>query len=161
MARHSETTGGEASEQTPLLAKPAVTNGHGSVSVPTAEVPVEEPLIGNGANGTILKPGTDDEESQGQGEVEDATDRSHAARIISVLLIGIFVAHADGSILLATHPIIASEFNDLENSSWLITGFALAGAATQTLYGKLSDIYGRKTLVITAYIIFVVGCAIV
>jgi hypothetical protein len=46
---------------------------------------------------------------------------------------GIFVAHADGSILLATHPIIASEFNDLENSSWLITGFALAGAATQTL----------------------------
>ncbi|KAG7284035.1 hypothetical protein NEMBOFW57_010394 [Staphylotrichum longicolle] len=33
--------------------------------------------------------------------------------------------------------------------------------ATQTLYGKLSDIYGRKTMVITAYLIFVVGCAIV
>jgi hypothetical protein len=88
MARHSETTGGEASEQTPLLAKPADTNGHGSVSVSTTEVPVEEPLIGNGANGAILKTGTDDEESQGEGELEDATDRSHAARIISVLLIG-------------------------------------------------------------------------
>lgn len=47
--------------------------------------------------------------------------------------LGIFVAHADGSIMLATHPIIASEFNDLENSSWLITGFSLAAAATQAL----------------------------
>jgi hypothetical protein len=65
----------------------------------------------------------------------------------------------------------------LKNSSWLITSFALAGAATQALvriqgtacemaqkltysatkYGKLSDIYGRRTLVIIAYVIFVVG----
>ena len=47
--------------------------------------------------------------------------------------IGIFVGNADGSILLATHPIIASEFNDLKNSSWLITSFALAGASTMAL----------------------------
>lgn len=89
------------------------------------------------------------------------------------------MGNADGSILLATHPIIASEFNDLGNSSWLITSFTLAGAATQTLvsllhpmttkwlgilcsfkqkkYGKLSDIYGRKSLVIIAYTIFMVG----
>ena len=46
---------------------------------------------------------------------------------------GIFVGNADGSILLATHPIIASEFNDLKNSSWLITSFALAGASTMAL----------------------------
>ncbi|KAH6623799.1 major facilitator superfamily domain-containing protein [Chaetomium tenue] len=163
MAQHSETTGDQPSEQTPLLGKDANANGHGGVSVSAVEVPVEEPLVGNGngVNGAILKTGTDDEESQGQGEVEEAVNRNHVAQIILVLLIGIFVAHADGSILLATHPIIASEFNDLENSSWLITGFALAGAATQTLYGKLSDIYGRKSLVITAYVIFVVGCAIV
>ena len=47
--------------------------------------------------------------------------------------VGIFVANADGSILLATHATIASDFNDLGNSTWLITSFALAGAATQTL----------------------------
>lgn len=34
---------------------------------------------------------------------------------------------------MATHPLIASEFNDLANSTWLITGFALAGAVTQPL----------------------------
>ena len=46
---------------------------------------------------------------------------------------GIFVGNADGSILLATHPVIASEFNDLKNSSWLMTSFALAGASTMAL----------------------------
>ena len=32
-----------------------------------------------------------------------------------------------------TYPVIASEFNDLKNATWLVTSFALAGAATQTL----------------------------
>ena len=43
------------------------------------------------------------------------------------------MAEIDGSIVMATHPLIASEFNDLGNSTWLITGFALAGAVTQPL----------------------------
>jgi MFS family permease len=43
------------------------------------------------------------------------------------------VAEIDGSIVMATHPLIASEFNDLSNSTWLITAFALAGAVTQPL----------------------------
>ncbi|KAL2179355.1 major facilitator superfamily domain-containing protein [Thermothelomyces heterothallicus CBS 202.75] len=97
-------------------------------------------------------------DSNGEGGVSLSVEEVPAKVLLSE---SIFVAHADGSILLATHPVIASEFNDLENSSWLITSFALAGAATQTLYGKLSDIYGRKTLVIVAYVIFVLGCALV
>ncbi|KAB5578076.1 major facilitator superfamily domain-containing protein [Coniochaeta sp. 2T2.1] len=74
---------------------------------------------------------------------------------------GILVAEIDGSIVMATHPLIASEFDDLSNSTWLITGFQLAGAVTQPLYGKLSDIYGRKAVIIWAYAVFAVGCAIV
>jgi hypothetical protein len=79
------------------------------------------------------------------------------SRIILVLLIGGFISNADGSLLLATHPIIASEFNALQDSSWLVTSFALAMAATQPLYGKLSDIYGRKSLLLLAYTLFGLG----
>jgi hypothetical protein len=108
---------------------------------------------GNG----IAKDIVDEEERLGERNQEQGNGKVQVSvvKIISVLLIGksatsnrcqvgmngfeglrlkgIFVANADGSMLLATHATIASEFNDLTNSTWLITSFALAGAATQTL----------------------------
>ncbi|KAH6648635.1 major facilitator superfamily transporter [Truncatella angustata] len=83
------------------------------------------------------------------------------ARTVIALLIGAFTANADGSLVMATHPVIGSEFNDLENSSWLFIGFMLAGSATQSLYGKLSDIFGRKSLILLCYGFFAIGCALV
>lgn len=62
---------------------------------------------------------------------------------------------------MATHPVIASEFNALDDSSWLLTSFAIAASATLPLYGKLSDIYGRKTLLIVAYALFAIGLVLV
>lgn len=116
-----------------------------------------------------------DEESFGEPTTnEQPKPHSSVASIISVLLIGkwhtttsdsrinfhilgVFISNADGSLLLATHPAIASEFNALGDSSWLLTSFALASAGTQPLYGKLSDIYGRKKLLVLAYSLFCLG----
>jgi MFS family permease len=81
--------------------------------------------------------------------------------IVCVLLIGTFISNADSSLLFATHPVIASEFNALHDSSWLLTGFSLAQAVTLPLYGKLSDIYGRKSLLLLAYALFGLGCFLV
>ncbi|KAK0716684.1 major facilitator superfamily domain-containing protein [Apiosordaria backusii] len=150
MAQISGPTGDQPTEQSPLLSNVPI----------ISEAPPNSEALPISVNGGIAKKVGEDEESLQSGEIESGISRTQVARIISVLLIGIFVAHCDGSILLATHSNIASEFNDLGNSTWLITSFAIAGAATQTLYGKLSDIYGRKTLVTFAYTIFVVGCAI-
>ncbi|KAI8302633.1 major facilitator superfamily transporter [Colletotrichum sp. SAR11_240] len=69
-----------------------------------------------------------DTETKSQG-----TPASAVIKIVAILLVGTFTANADGSLVMATHPTIASEFDDLENSSWLFVAFALAGAATQTL----------------------------
>jgi len=54
-------------------------------------------------------------------------------QVIVVLLIGVFTSNADGSLVLATHPVIASEFNVLSDSTWLFISFSLAGASTQAL----------------------------
>ncbi|OTA69666.1 MFS general substrate transporter [Hypoxylon sp. EC38] len=110
--------------------------------------------------GTQVK--SDDEE---QYEPEAVTSEpshpvysnSFIARVVAALL----VASADGSLVIATHAIIASEFNDLENSSWLFISFLLAGAATQSLYGKLSDIYGRKSVLLVSYALFAIGSALI
>lgn len=46
---------------------------------------------------------------------------------------GLFTSNVDSSLVLATHPSIASEFNSLEDSSWIFVGFLLGGVATQVL----------------------------
>ncbi|KAL2264168.1 hypothetical protein VTK26DRAFT_1286 [Humicola hyalothermophila] len=161
MAPRAETADLPPTESSPLLVEAVGSDEQGNyVSIPA--VPPNEDENNSGGAKVLAAVAEEEIQSQGSGEVEETgAARSHVARIIFTLLIGIFVAHADGSILLATHSTIASEFNDLGNSSWLITSFALAGAATQTLYGKLSDIYGRKSLVLIAYAVFMIGCAIV
>ncbi|EYB30290.1 hypothetical protein FG05_07720 [Fusarium graminearum] len=97
-----------------------------------------------------------------QSPVSSSSNSSTAVfKIVLVLIIGSFTASADGSLVLATHPTIASEFNALSASNWLFVSFNLAGAATQAVVGKLSDIYGRRNLIVTAYALFAAGCIIV
>lgn len=47
--------------------------------------------------------------------------------------LGVFIANADGSLVLATSGTISSEFNDLGNAGWLISSYMLAMCATQSL----------------------------
>ncbi|KAF2217754.1 hypothetical protein CERZMDRAFT_108408 [Cercospora zeae-maydis SCOH1-5] len=76
---------------------------------------------------------------------------------ISVLLLGVFVAQVDASLVLATYGTVASSFGDLDSGSWLLSAFVLAQCVAQPLYGKLSDIYGRKHCLQAAYILFALG----
>lgn len=86
-------------------------------------------------------PEEDEDRSLGSDETESLKQSAHVnvVKIISVMLLGIFVAQTDTSILMATHAIIASEFNALKDSSWLIISFSLAGAATQTLVRNIIE----------------------
>ncbi|KAK4134629.1 MFS general substrate transporter [Trichocladium antarcticum] len=52
---------------------------------------------------------------------------------------------------------IASDFDRLSSSSWIITAYLLGLISAQPLYGKLSDIYGRKPLLLGAYACYCVG----
>lgn len=69
----------------------------------------------------------------------------------------VFISNADATIVMATHTIIASKFMALESSSWLFTGFMLASTATQTTFGQLSEIFGRKPLILVSYFVFGLG----
>lgn len=99
------------------------------------------------------------EESEGAVKAQN-TPRAIAA-VISVLLVGVFISNADGSLVLATYGTISSEFGAFGNASWLTTGFALSVCAIQPLTGKLSDIFGRKEVLLTSYVLFAIGCGIV
>ncbi|KAJ8603117.1 hypothetical protein MRB53_042259 [Persea americana] len=100
---------------------------------------------------------TDPETSQ---EHEDLTPSQAVPGVwatLSVLLIGVFVSQTDQSLVLATYSQIASEFDDLRAGSWILSAAILAQCIAQPLYGKLSDIYGRKTCLQAAYLFFALG----
>ncbi|CAG8048461.1 unnamed protein product [Penicillium olsonii] len=80
------------------------------------------------------------------------------ATIIAVLLLGEFISNADGTLVIAAAGRISSEFNRLRDASWLSTGYTLGLCAAQPMYGKLSDIYGRKRLLLLSYFLFALGC---
>ena len=73
---------------------------------------------------------------------------------------GVFIANADGTLVLATYETISSEFNAFGAASWLSTSFSLAVCAVQPLTGKLSDIYGRKSVILFSYVAFAIGSVI-
>ncbi|OIW33161.1 MFS general substrate transporter [Coniochaeta ligniaria NRRL 30616] len=70
---------------------------------------------------------------------------------------GVFVANAEGSLVLASYAQISSEFDDLNNSNWIVTSYMLATSVTMPMYGKLSDIFGRSHMIMVAYVMFVIG----
>jgi hypothetical protein len=76
---------------------------------------------------------------------------------ISVLLLGVVSSNAVASLVLATYATVSSDFGDLDSGSWLLSAYTLTMCATQPLYGKLSDIYGRKPLLLIAYAVFALG----
>ena len=77
--------------------------------------------------------------------------------LFSGLLVGLFLAAVDGTIVATALPTIVSDLGGLQHYSWVATAYMLASAATTPLYGKLSDLYGRRVMLMIALVIFLAG----
>ncbi|CAI2165954.1 13712_t:CDS:10 [Funneliformis geosporum] len=73
------------------------------------------------------------------------------------LSLGVFLAALDTTIVSTALPKIASEFNSLDQISWVATSYLLTTTALQPTYGKFSDIFGRKITFLFAITIFEIG----
>ncbi len=73
------------------------------------------------------------------------------------LMLALALASLDQNIVGVALPQIVSELGGLNHLSWVITSFLVTSTATTPLYGKLSDMYGRKPLFIIAIAIFLTG----
>ncbi|MBP9757605.1 MAG: MFS transporter [Candidatus Pacebacteria bacterium] len=77
--------------------------------------------------------------------------------ILSGIMLGMLLAALDQTIVATAMPRIVEEFNALSHLSWVFTAYMLASAITVPIYGKLSDIFGRRGLYLIGIIIFLVG----
>ncbi|SCV00261.1 LAME_0G08570g1_1 [Lachancea meyersii CBS 8951] len=78
--------------------------------------------------------------------------------IMTSMYLGIFLAALDGTIVSTLMTHIASEFQALPNISWIATGYLLSTTCFQPLYGKISDVLGRKPLLVFSNVVFGLGC---
>lgn len=78
--------------------------------------------------------------------------------IMPALAIGVFLSAADQTIIVSSYGKIGTDLKALNLTSWIATAYFLSLTSFQPLYGKLSDIFGRKICLLFAYSIFGLGC---
>ena len=77
--------------------------------------------------------------------------------ILSGLLMGMFLAALDQTIVGTAIRTIADDLKGYDQQAWATTAYLITATISTPLYGKLSDIYGRKPFFITAISIFLIG----
>src|SRR4051794_6898469 len=80
--------------------------------------------------------------------------------VIGALLLVMLLASLDQTIVSTALPTIVGEFGGLEHISWVVTAYLLAVTVVTPLYGKLGDLYGRKLVLQSALVIFLIGSAL-
>nr|WP_272213572.1 MDR family MFS transporter [Marinicella sp. W31]MDC2879531.1 MDR family MFS transporter [Marinicella sp. W31] len=73
------------------------------------------------------------------------------------LLMAMFLATLDNQIVSTALPTIVGEFGAIERFGWVASAYLLASCAVMPLYGKLGDLIGRKYVLMTAIVIFLIG----
>src|ERR1700754_3307594 len=86
-----------------------------------------------------------------------ALTQAETRTILISLMLTMFLAALDQTIVATALPTIGREFHDVTSLSWVITAYLLASTAVAPVFGTLSDIYGRRAMVIAALSLFIVG----
>lgn len=77
--------------------------------------------------------------------------------ILGGLMLGILLAALDQTIVSTAIRTIADDLHGLGLQAWATTAYLITATIATPLYGKLSDLYGRKPYFLTAISIFIVG----
>ena len=80
--------------------------------------------------------------------------------VFSGLMLGMLLASLDQTIVSTALPTIVGDLGGLNHLSWVVTAYLLTSTASVPLFGKISDLYGRKILFQFAIAIFLVGSMI-
>ena len=89
-----------------------------------------------------------------------ATDAPRVRLIFGALLLVLLLASLDQTIVSTALPTIVGDLGGVSKLSWVVTAYLLASTISGPLYGKLGDLYGRKRVLQTAIVIFLIGSAL-
>jgi EmrB/QacA subfamily drug resistance transporter len=91
---------------------------------------------------------------------EQPQEQQPVRLIFGALLLVLLLASLDQTIVSTALPTIVGDLGGLQHLSWVVTAYLLASTIAGPLYGKLGDLYGRKKVLQTAIVIFLIGSAL-
>ena len=94
-----------------------------------------------------------------QAEASEPVGRAVYIAVIGLML-GMLMAMLDNLIVSTALPTIVGDLGGLSHLSWVVTAYALGAAVTTPIWGKLGDLYGRKTMFMLAIVLFLIGSAL-
>ncbi|CAG2150577.1 MDR family MFS transporter [Cupriavidus plantarum] len=90
-------------------------------------------------------------------------DHRAIMRVIGGIVLCILLAALDQTVVIPAVPAIANDLNGFGHLSWIVTAYLIVSTVTTPLYGKLSDSFGRRRLLMVAISLFIaasVACAL-
>ncbi|QDS67987.1 hypothetical protein FKW77_009249 [Venturia effusa] len=97
------------------------------------------------------------EDSQPESPPEATRSKGRTALIMSALCMAVFLAALDTTIITTALPSISEHFHSAAGYTWIGSAYLLGAAASTPLWGKFSDIFGRKPILLIANVVFLVG----
>lgn len=88
---------------------------------------------------------------------EKPLTHSEILRVLSGLMVGLLLAALDQTIVSTALKSIVEDFNGLGHYTWVVTAYLLTSTASTPLYGKISDLYGRRPVFQFAIVMFLIG----
>src|SRR5687768_4539962 len=92
--------------------------------------------------------------------VTTTLSRRQLGLLMAGLMTGMLLAALDQTIVGTALPTIVGELGGIEHYSWVVTAYLLASTASTPLYGKISDLYGRRPVQLFALATFLTGSAL-
>ncbi|MEV3982847.1 MDR family MFS transporter [Nonomuraea sp. NPDC049758] len=80
--------------------------------------------------------------------------------VLPGLMLAMVLAMLDNMIVGTAMPRIVGELGGLTHLSWVVTAYVLGTTVSTPIWGKIGDLYGRKTIFITSVVIFMIGSAL-
>ncbi|WP_142218295.1 MFS transporter [Streptomyces sp. SLBN-118] len=93
----------------------------------------------------------------GTGTGAGAAEARGRGPVVAALMLGMALAALDGTIVSTAVPQIVGDLGGFSVFSWLFSGYLLAVTVTLPVYGKLSDTFGRKPVLLAGIVLFLIG----
>jgi EmrB/QacA subfamily drug resistance transporter len=95
--------------------------------------------------------------SENNNSAQESLTHKEIMFVLSGLMVGLLLAALDQTIVSTALKSIVEDFDGLTHYTWVVTAYLLTSTASTPLYGKISDLYGRRPVFQFAIITFLIG----